>query len=175
MAELLPQERLQPSLLDRLTDDDPHHQTEPATSRVLTKQQLRQAALRDLQWLFNAVRPPASTFSGLTHVQGSVLNFGLPAFAGQTATRVSHAELERAVKEAIQRFEPRIDADTLRVKVVMATAFLDSHNVVQLQIEGTLWAQPTPLELILRSALDLETGQVVLGEGALRPQRERAS
>ncbi|HJX53099.1 MAG TPA: type VI secretion system baseplate subunit TssE, partial [Polyangia bacterium] len=36
MAELTPKERLQPSLLDRLTDDDPGRATEPRESRVLS-------------------------------------------------------------------------------------------------------------------------------------------
>lgn len=174
MAELLPQERLQPSLLDRLTDDEPHSRSEASDKRVLNKQQLRNAVLRDLQWLFNAVRPAQRDYEGYPQVQNSVLNYGLPAFAGETATQVSHTELEQSVREAITRFEPRIDSASLEVKVVMTTDFLDSHNVVQLQIHGTLWAQPTPLELILRSALDLETGQVVVGEGQLRAKGGRA-
>jgi type VI secretion system protein ImpF len=173
MAELLPQERLQPSLLDRLTDDDPSSKVEPPERRVLTKSQLRQAVLRDLQWLFNAIRPRDGELADYPEVQNSVMNFGLPAFAGETATRISHTDLEQAVKQAIARFEPRIDSGTLDVKVVMTTGFLDTHNVVQMQIQGTLWAQPTPLELVLRSALDLETGQVVVNEGAIRPSRER--
>jgi hypothetical protein len=48
----LPSERLQPALLDRLTDDEPD-KNRRADKRVLTKTQLRQAVLRDLAWLFN--------------------------------------------------------------------------------------------------------------------------
>ena len=54
MAELTAQERLQPSLLDRLVDNAPDEKRESDDKRTLTKQALRQAVLRDLGWLFNA-------------------------------------------------------------------------------------------------------------------------
>ena len=43
MAEpLLPQNRLQPALLDRLTDEEPDRKQEPREARVLSKSRLRQ-------------------------------------------------------------------------------------------------------------------------------------
>ena len=48
MGELLPQERLQPSLLDRLTDDAPEAREESRDKRVLWLSQLRQSVLRDV-------------------------------------------------------------------------------------------------------------------------------
>ena len=54
MAELTAQERLQPSLLDRLVDHAPTEKRESDEKRTLTKQALRAAVLRDLGWLFNA-------------------------------------------------------------------------------------------------------------------------
>ena len=53
MAELTPQERLQPALLDRLTDDNPESQVEPREMRVMSRNRMREAVLRDLSWLFN--------------------------------------------------------------------------------------------------------------------------
>ena len=37
---------------------------------------------------------------------------------------------------------------------------LDTHNVIEFEIRGHLWAQPVPLEMLLRTQLDLEAGQV---------------
>ncbi len=48
MAELTPQERLQPSLLDRLTDDRPQETRESRERRVLSMRQLRASVMRDL-------------------------------------------------------------------------------------------------------------------------------
>ena len=53
MAELTTQERLQPSLLDRLTDDEPGSRSEGRDKRVMSMRQLRAAVLRDLEWLLN--------------------------------------------------------------------------------------------------------------------------
>jgi type VI secretion system protein ImpF len=57
MAELTPQERLQPSLLDRLTDEEPDQLQESREKRVLSMSRLRDFVLRDLAWLFNAEHP----------------------------------------------------------------------------------------------------------------------
>ena len=77
MAELKSQERLQPSLLDRLIDDDPAKTHESDEKRTLTKQALRQAVLRDLSWLLNATgHGPPIEEKQFPHAYRSVLNFG---------------------------------------------------------------------------------------------------
>ena len=46
-------ERLQPSLLDRLTDNDPTNLKETRESRVIDLRRLREIIQRDLAWLLN--------------------------------------------------------------------------------------------------------------------------
>jgi type VI secretion system protein ImpF len=171
MAEqLTPQERLQPALLDRLTDDEPDKKMEPRARRVLSKGRMRQAVLRDLAWLFNATR--LETSSSLTHLpyaRRSVINFGLPALSGLTASTLEVPDLERAIRQTILDFEPRILPDTLHVRAVVDISDLDHHNVIGVEIEGQLWAQPVPLELLLRTEIDLETGKVQIAD--LAPAR----
>ena len=87
MPELMPQERLQPALLDRLTDDEPGKTQEPPERRVMSKGRLREAVLRDLAWLFNATRLESNMdMSRAPAARRSVINFGLPAFSGRCAT-----------------------------------------------------------------------------------------
>jgi type VI secretion system protein ImpF len=93
-----------------------------------------------------------------------VLNFGLPALSGQLASRLDVSVLEAAIREAIVRFEPRILPDTLEVRALEATTVLDTHNVIEFEIRGHLWSQPVPLEILLRTQLDLEAGQVEVRE-----------
>ena len=161
MAELTAQERLQPALLDRLTDDEPDKKLEPRERRVISKQRLRQAVLRDLAWLFNATRPSEREgLAGYPHAAHSVLNFGLPALSGETASTLDVLGLEARIREAIIDFEPRIDANTLQVEALSTEMQMDQHNVISVQIRGNLWAQPVPLEMLLRTEVDLETGSV---------------
>ena len=171
MAEqLTPQERLQPALLDRLTDDEPDKNVEAVERRVLSKNRLRQAVLRDLAWLFNAIRLESSVdLTGLPYVRRSVVNFGLPALSGLTASTLEVPDLERAIRQAIVDFEPRILPGTLQVRAVVEPSALDHHNVVGIEIHGQLWAQPVPLELLLRTEIDLETGRVEIAD--LAPAR----
>lgn len=164
MAELTPQERLQPALLDRLIDDDPSRKQEPREARVMSRQRLRQAVLRDMAWLFNAARPTQFDWSGHPHAEHSVLNYGLPALSGTLASSLDVAALESGIRQAILDFEPRITPSSLQVEAVMSEDQLDHHNVVSVQIRGMLWAQPVPIELLLSTEVDLETGQVEIRE-----------
>jgi type VI secretion system protein ImpF len=162
MAEpLRPDERLQPALLDRLTDDEPDKKMEPREARVLTKKQLRRSVLRDLAWLFNATQLEAvNDLSGAPLVRRSVLNFGLPALSGRSASSLDVSDLAKAVREAIINFEPRILPSTLRITTLLESGDLDHHNVIGVEIEAHLWAQPVPLEFLVRTEFDLETGKV---------------
>ncbi len=161
MVELAPQERLQPALLDRLADDEPDRKQEPRDARVINKARLRQSVLRDLAWLFNCTRPAREIdWTGNPHAERSVLNYGLPALAGETASTLDVVALENELRRTIIAFEPRIVAATLQVEALVSELQLDHHNVISIQIRAHLWAQPVPLELLLRTEMDLETGEV---------------
>jgi type VI secretion system protein ImpF len=164
-----PQEQLQPALLDRLTDEEPDKKLEPRLQRVISKRRMRDAVLRDLAWLFNTTRlDPNMDPATLPNARRSVINYGLPALAGQTASTIEVPDLERAIRQAILDYEPRILPESLRVRA-LETGGLDHHNVIGVEISGQLWAQPLPLELLLRTEIDLETGQVEVAD--LAPTR----
>lgn len=164
MSQQPTRDRLQPALLDRLTDDDPSSRVEAEERRMMSKSQLRQAVLRDLGWLFNAVQPVGKLLESHPQVAASVLNFGLPALSGQLASKIDVSHVERAIRQAILRFEPRILESTLEVRALEADSVLDTHNVIEFEIRGHLWSQPVPLEILLRTQMDLEAGQVQVRE-----------
>ena len=62
--------------------------------------------------------------------------------------------------EAILTFEPRILPATLQIRTLLEAGDLDHHNVIGVEIHGELWAQPVPLEFLVRTDFDLETGKV---------------
>jgi type VI secretion system protein ImpF len=166
MAELLPQERLQPSLLDRLTDNAPDSDTEPREARVLNLTQLRASVMRDVAWLLNTVNLAASQdLSAFRDAEHSTLNYGIPDLAGSTAAGRNAKELERAVRQAIIDFEPRILRDTVRVSVRLQPDKMSRHALTFV-IEGDLWAQPVPLAVYLKTEVDLETGAVTVTDTA---------
>ncbi|MFY9512315.1 MAG: GPW/gp25 family protein, partial [Rubrivivax sp.] len=121
--------------------------------------------LRDLAWLFNATAPGGAVdFSRAPQARKSVLNYGLPALSGQTASTIDPLVLQNRVRQAILDHEPRILPETLQVEAVISEMQLDHHNQIGFRISGQLWAQPVPLELLLHTDIDLETGRVAVRE-----------
>jgi type VI secretion system protein ImpF len=166
MATLRAQDRLQPALLDRLTDDDPQSRVETAEARVINRTRLRDLVLRDLGWLFNATRPTDARidWASLPHASRSVINFGLPPLSGQSASSVDLPAMQDAVRAAIIEHEPRILPETLAVEAIVNEMQMDHHNQIGFRITGQMWAQPVPLELMLHTDIDLETGRVEIRE-----------
>lgn len=164
MAELTQKDRLQPSLLDRLADDEPDQLQESREKRILSMSRLRESVLRDLEWLLNAVRLPSHyEMERYPFAARSVINFGLPPLSGTLAYSLNINDLEHILAQVIKDFEPRILRSTVKVRVILAQDLM-SHNTLTFVITGDLWAQPLPLQLYLKTEIDLESGQVKVEE-----------
>ncbi|MBC8471940.1 MAG: type VI secretion system baseplate subunit TssE [Planctomycetes bacterium] len=158
MAELAPMDRLQPCLLDRLTDDEPEVSKEGRDQRVVSIRRYKRAVLRDLEMILNSKSHPFhDNIYEFRHAAQSVLNYGIPDLCGATISAISPAEYEAQVKQAFLCFEPRITRNQLSVRIVTP---LDSENIRTLtfEIEGELWAQPLPDHLFVKTEVDVETG-----------------
>jgi type VI secretion system protein ImpF len=167
MADLTPTEKLQPCLLDRLTDDEPEKKEESRAQRVLSLQKYRKGVLRDLSWLFNA-----SAYLSLDGVQEfnlkefpeayrSVINFGTRQLCGQMG--VNTEQMQEEIAAVVKVFEPRISPRSL---VIQADK---ERNLVSLEIEGDLWSHPVPEHLHVKTAMDVENGQCVFGDSPYGP------
>lgn len=167
MSDLTLRERLQPSLLDRLTDHDPSNPQESAEKRVLSLSQLKASVLRDLAWLLNTTSLLDGDATLNTPAGTSVINFGLPALAGNSASSIDIGALEILIHRAIATFEPRILRNTLRVRARVGQGEMN-HNALSFEIEGDLWAEPVALPLLLRTDLDLESGHVTVAPAEQR-------
>jgi type VI secretion system protein ImpF len=164
LAELSLQDRLQPSLLDRLTDQDPDRLEEGVDKKFATLEQLRDAVKRDLTWLLNSCNLGSTQdLSNYPEVARSTINYGMPDLAGATRSGIDAHSLERTIRQAILDFEPRI----LRHGLKVHTVDLQDHDVersLTIQIEGVLWAQPAPIDIVLQSEVNLEDGSVAVRE-----------
>lgn len=164
MAELTLNERLQPSLIDRLRDNEPDNKVESRAQRVLSIARLRRSVQRDLSWLLNCGNLEITEdLSQLPEVANSVLNFGVPDLSGSTASSVDIPTLERELTKAILTFEPRLLAASLKVTVDVDQSKM-SRNTLRFLIEGQLWAQPLPINLFLSTELDFESGNASVAE-----------
>ena len=161
MAEPNRHDRLQPSLLDRLTDDLPEQRREALDRQVLTMQQLRAAVLRDLAWLLNTTNLAATDDLDDTPLAAaSTVNYGVPGFTGTVVSTERVSSLEQRIADAIRQFEPRIRPGSVRVRARAAQE--DQHARLVFEIQGELWAQPVPQQLFLETSVDVATRLAVV-------------
>jgi type VI secretion system protein ImpF len=161
MSDLTPIEKFQPCLLDRLTDDEPDKREESRMQRVVSLQKYRRGVLRDLEWLFNShgyMRLGDESFDLKDYPEAwrSVINYGVRQLCGLSAPDLGR--LQDELGDAIQVFEPRITQHGLTIHADQ------ERNLVTLEVDGELWANPLPERLHLHTVTDIETGQTLMGD-----------
>ena len=125
---------------------------------------------RDIEALFNTERfesvplrtaarggaaaggPPS--LADFPEVRRSVINYGVPAFAGRSPRDFDREALARELKAVLTTFEPRLKESATRVTVVAS-----DKTGVTIEIDGLLIMTPAPERLRLRTFVDLENGR----------------
>jgi type VI secretion system protein ImpF len=150
-------ERLQPSLLDRLTDSAPSGRRDGPDEQTVSMAQMRQAVIRDLAALLNTSNLATIVdLSATPRVRRSTLNYGIPGFAGLIGSSARLASLEQELADAIRAYEPRLRPETLRVRTMPAPVDEATPSLV-FEITGELWAQPAPVQVFLETKIEVET------------------
>ena len=156
--------------LARLVAQDRRRAELEARGIVVSADVLREAVRRDIEILFNAERfesvpllTPREAEAGADHppslvdfpeVRRSVVNFGVPPFAGRSVRDFDRDALAREIRAVLAAFEPRLRESATRV-----TVSLSEKSGVAIEIEGLLIMSPAPERLRLRTLVDLETGR----------------
>ena len=175
MAGLTSQERLQPSLLDRLTDD--------AARRARARRSTRACSTSSscarrccATWPGCSTRPATSPSptrgdpserarcgSDAPHARDSVLNFGIPSLSGITLSvaRLRGASRQRSA-QAIVRLRAAHRPEDARGRDRQRHGSGIQHEQPAPGHPGQMWNQPVPLELLLSADVDVETGQAAV-------------
>ncbi len=151
---------LLPSVLDRLLDADPTSQVEAPPYPPAVLREIRQSVRRDLENLLNTRRfykLPARDDDPLAL---SSVGYGIPDFTGGSVD--SHVMLA-AIRDAIQRFEPRLT----NIRVTLEDAAESIDRTLRFRIEATLWIEPLREPVAFRTRWESTTSSVqVEGESA---------
>jgi type VI secretion system protein ImpF len=151
-------ERIQPCLLDRLTDENPEAVKESRNERVISVKRYREGVLRDLIWLLNAkAHTDRDGLDEFPEAARSVLNFGTRDLCGLISSSLDLRTMEQEIAEAMRRLEPRINPGSLAVTAVSGSQKF--ANGIAVEIRGDLWAYPVPEQLYIRTEIDLDTGK----------------
>jgi type VI secretion system protein ImpF len=146
---------VQPSLLDRLTDENPQVSGDVAVSREESVRRFRQAVQRDVEALLNTRRSIVEIDPGDVELRRSVHEFGISDTTGlAVGTAVGRKLLTDDIKDALQRFEPRLMNVVVRLT--------DSNQVrtpqVRFAIEATLRMDPSPEQIVFDTVLEIASG-----------------
>ena len=161
MADRNISERLQPSLLDRLTDNEPSEKEESREMRVIDIRHLREIVQRDLSFLLNTNNSESWIDPARYPLAAkSVLNYGVRDVAGDFSTLDKAQAIRKSIMHAIETYEPRIRSGSANVEI--RTKDVERETVVSFDIRADMWAEPIPIELYLRSTVDITTGQITL-------------
>jgi type VI secretion system protein ImpF len=145
----------------------PNLELESTERRMLSTRRLRECVLRDLGWLFNSLNLESSQdLHSVPEVISSVLNFGLPSFAGRMATSIDPTESAERLRRVVELFEPRLSA--VRVKPQPRSAE-ESDGTLEFTIDAQLWSYPMPQQLELHTRIDIMTGDITVSEGRRAP------
>lgn len=142
---------LQPSLLDRLIDEDPSQPDKIQMVRGISLQQLRLNVRRDLENLLNAKMQWLVWPKAYKELDKSLINYGLPDFSSMPVGSLEGRQiLCKRVAETIRLFEPRF----LEVDVTTATDEQELDRTLRLRISALLFAEPEPQYITFDSEIE---------------------
>lgn len=147
-------ERLVPSILDRLIDDQPEVSTEPPARTGQIVRDIKASVRRDLENLLNTRWRCIEWPPNLDNLELSMVNYGIPDFIG--AQRRVGRKLERLLEEirrAIERYEPRLQ--NVRVEAITSQDPMD--RTLRFRIRAMLEVDPIREKVAYRSEFETST------------------
>jgi type VI secretion system protein ImpF len=146
---------VQPSLIDRLIDNEPGLRADPPITRAQSLRRFKAALRRDLEWLLNTTRMVVNVPPQFRQVENSLMTYGLPDL---TSMSLNSAQDERRLLQALEttiaRFEPRMT----RVKVTPIGRLTKKAVTLQFQVEGVLLIDPAPEHITFDTVLEVSRG-----------------
>jgi len=139
----------------------PNKQLEPAERRTLSRARLRECVLRDLTWLLNSLSLEASLdLEPFPCVSTSVLNFGMPSFAGRAISSIDPLQAAEQLRRVVELFEPRLRAVRVRPTQPVHETQRDTGAVLEFTIDAELWGQPVSQHMEITTRIDTTNGEI---------------
>jgi len=163
MARTELERTVQPSVIDRLSDEQPGLAGDPQLTREESERRFRAAVRRDVEWLLNTRRTMEPAPNWCPETRHSVYEYGL---ADTTGIAVSTAEgrktLLATIQSTIERFEPRLTNTVVRlVDGGSGNMPLEVHFIIQ----ATLLMDPSPEQVVFDTVLEVGRGEYEVLDG----------
>ena len=174
--------KLNPTLFDKLVGDDELpglSQTEEGLESVqagrsalrfytvprierFNEAALRITVRRELSWILNTTNLNAvQDLEAYPHVKTSVLNYGVPDFAGKPLTRRVVQGRAKEIRDAIRAFEPRLHPERIDVE---ALTTVERDNAITYVIRGDITSAVQAMPVEFKTDVEVDTASVVVRE-----------
>jgi len=131
-----------------------------APSRApISEPALRREVSNDLADVLNTINLDAAIgLEDAPEVARSVLNFGFPDLAAMTIDESRLLTLSRDIEQALRTFEPRLDAQTLKVA---RDPYIDSDALmIKFFVKADLRAEPMNVAVEFFAEVELDTAKI---------------
>jgi type VI secretion system protein ImpF len=156
-------QRLAPSLLDRLIDLDPDLPNDPEVTEAETPSGLRAALRRDLEMLLNTRCLPQTPPASLPDLADSLVSLGVEDFfAASLVTDGQRNDFARRLQARIARFEPRLE----NLTVAILADPVPGRRSLRLRIAAHYRARPGLPPIVFETRMDPVAGHFKVVEGS---------
>lgn len=150
------QHGLKPSILDRLIDPE---SSGTAMMQGYSVRQMYTAVLRDLEDLLNVRQTYRDLPEHYAAARDSILMYGLPDLASvESGSAEARAEIGRAIREVIERFEPRLR--DLNVSLLNPEEDRTAQSL-RFRIDARLSVEPSP-DVAFDTILEVASGHYLV-------------
>lgn len=156
------EERLAPSLLDRLIDLDPDLKQDPPVTSAERPDGLRAALRRDLEILLNTRCRPDSPPKELGELADSLASLGVEDFfSSDLVTDMQRRIFAAGLERRISRFEPRLEDLTVEFLPEPSSA----QRRLRLRISALYHSRPGLPRVVFETHMDPVAGRFLVTEG----------
>lgn len=160
MAKAELERNAEPSVIDRLIDEDRHVTADRGLSRAESVRRVMDTVRRDIELLLNTRRIAVPSSEALPEVAASLFFYGMPDMTSVSKDSLSaKTRLARQVEGTINAFEPRLE----NVKVTLMPSERSQFGEVRFAIEAMLKLDPTPERVTFDTVLEPGRGAVAVG------------
>jgi type VI secretion system protein ImpF len=147
---------VRPSLLDRLSDQQPGIAADPPVTREESERRYRRGVERDVEALLNTRRSMIPAPDWCPELRRSVYDYGLVDTTGMAVgTKAGRDRLLASLQDAIERFEPRLAQPQVRL--------IDAEQVrapqVRFVLEAVLVMDPGREDVVFDTVLEIASGE----------------
>ncbi|MBL7635704.1 type VI secretion system baseplate subunit TssE [Atlantibacter hermannii] len=152
-----------PTLFDRLLDDEPKQLHEAYDVCFYDARTMRRLVQRDIAAILNNtnIEDRLEEKRDAPALE-SVVNYGVAAMTGKFGSSDNWALMEKRIRSALLRFEPRLIPESLLVRLLTGKDEPSRGGLILFEIRALIYWDPNPIDLCVNGVYDRETEHIAL-------------